>query len=66
MDNFLVMNVSEPLDEMIEVILKFDLSNLLSLFHHLIEGKVRAQLKHDIDIFTVLKNVVEKDDILMF
>ncbi len=66
MDDLLVVDVDEALDEVIEIVLKFGLSDAFALFHHFVESVVRAQFEHNVHILTVFEDVVEQHDILMF
>jgi|JI10StandDraft_1071094.scaffolds.fasta_scaffold1485715_1 hypothetical protein len=60
MYDFLVVDVDEPLDEMIEIVLDFHLCDPFSLLHHFVESVVTAQLQDNIDVLAVLEDVVEK------
>ena len=66
MDDFLVVDVDEALDEVVEVVLQLRFCDALALFHHLVEGVVRAELEHNVDVLAVLEDVVEQQDVLMF
>lgn len=60
MYDFLVVDVDEPLYEMIEIVLNLHLRDPLSLLHHFVESVVTAQLQDNVDVLAVLENVVEK------
>lgn len=65
MYNFLLVNIDEPLDKMIEVILNFYLWYSFSTFHHFVESVITAQLQNDVNVLTVLEDVVEKQNVFV-
>lgn len=64
--DFLVVDVDDALDEVVEVVLQFCFCDAFPLFHHFVESEVGAEFEYDVYVFAVLEDVVKKDDILMF
>lgn len=62
-DNLAVVQVLDALDYLHQKVLHLDLGQLPSLLQHLVQGVVVAQLEHDVNVLTVLKDVVEGDDV---
>ena len=61
----MVMGVDEPLDKLIEVVLKFSLGDSFSFFYHFVEGVVAAYFEDDVDVLGVLEDVVEEEDVFV-
>ena len=66
MDDFLAMGVDKSLDELIEVVLGLCFGDSASPFHHLVESVIAAKFEDDVDVFTVLENMIEKHNIVVF
>ena len=65
MDYFIIMKIFNSLNNLRYKILNFQLSDLFSFFKHFIQRMVTAKLQDDINILTILKYMIEGDNIFM-
>ena len=59
---FRLMNVRETFDKLEDKILDFKLSQSFPLLQQVIQGIMTAKLEKDIDILSILKNMVKTDN----
>ena len=65
MNDFLGMNVLTCFDELVNVVTSFYLMQPLASSNEVWKWLVVADIKHDVDIFFVLKVAIEADNILI-
>ena len=65
MDDLLVVEVDEPLDEVVEVVLQFSFCDSFAALDHFVESVVAADLQNYVYVLAVLEDVIEKQDIFV-
>jgi hypothetical protein len=59
-DDFLVVDIEESLDDVVEVVLEFEFADAFALLHHFVEGVVAAEFEYHVDVLAVLEDVIEQ------
>ena len=64
-DDFVVVEVGERLHYLMQVILHLHLSKALPALYQLVQSLICTDLQQDINVFMVLKHVLELYDVLI-
>jgi len=65
MDDFLVMDIDEPLNQMVKVVLQLGFCDSFAALDHFVERVVTTDLQNNVYVFTVLEYVIEKQYIFV-
>lgn len=65
MDNFTAMQVSKPFNELRDEILDLVLAKSLPFLQYIIQSVITAQLKQNVNILVVFKDMIKADDSAM-
>ena len=62
MNDFVLVEIDEGVDDLLEIVCHFHLSQSLSPLDELVESLVGANFQENVDIFVVLEDMLEAND----
>lgn len=63
MDNFVLVEINQSLNDLLQVVSDFHFSQSLPTLYQLVESLVGTELQQDIDVLVVLKHMLEFNDV---
>ena len=63
MNDFVLVKVDEGVDDLLEIVSHFHLSQSLPSLDELVESLVGADFQENVDIFVVLEDMLEANDV---
>jgi hypothetical protein len=64
-DDLVLVQVHQRRNDLCEIVLHFHLGESLSALQQLIQSLVGADFQQDVDVFMILEDVLELDDVLL-